>query len=175
MMSCYVLTLRTDWVMLLFSNADEVITSAVMDFVTVSFCSSREDKKAEAGLGKAALRGCCVFSQGQDSDTAHCWVFAQPHCSSWQQFPGGWAILWRNLHPKGIWTAGGQPEERTWVSLCCCSSPPQCISRQGGSCCSPCLQKQDPFHAIIAADFGSQAVTALVLSLAKSVQPQMLS
>lgn len=65
MMKCYVLTLRTDWVMILFSNTDEVIVSAMMDFVTVSFCSSREDRKANTGLGKAALRGCCVFSQGQ--------------------------------------------------------------------------------------------------------------
>lgn len=55
-MRCYVLTLRTDWVMILFSDIGEVITSAVMDFVTVSFCSSRGDRKAKASLGKAALR-----------------------------------------------------------------------------------------------------------------------
>lgn len=56
MMKCCVLALRPDWVMILFSNIGEGITSAMMDFVTVSFCSSRADREAKAGLGKAALR-----------------------------------------------------------------------------------------------------------------------
>lgn len=52
MMKCYVPTLTMDLVTILFLNISEVITKelGVMDLVTVSFCSSREDRKAKADL-----------------------------------------------------------------------------------------------------------------------------
>lgn len=52
MMKCYVPTPTMDLVTILVLNIGEVITRELraMDFVTVSFCSSREDRKAKADL-----------------------------------------------------------------------------------------------------------------------------
>lgn len=88
--------------MILFSDIGEVITSAVMDFVTVSFCSSREDRKAKASLGKAALRWCCVFSQvqGRGAVTLHTTVCLLSLSATA-------AVAWDSTFLGGEWSSGG--------------------------------------------------------------------
>lgn len=176
-MKCYVLTLRTDWGMILFSNIGEVVMSALCDCSILPI-----QKETQAGLGKAALRGCCVFSQGQDRMLWHCTLLGG--CSASVQllllpdssFPEESDPLEESSLKRDL-NCWGQPEERTQpmaepVPLLL---PTPVHLQAGWELLQPCLQKQDPVHATIAAAFGSQAVTALLLSLAKAVQTQMLS
>lgn len=128
MMKCYVPTLTTDLVTILFLNIGEVIARelGVIDFVTVSFCSSREDRKAKADpVQKAARWWGCVISpcqgQGRGEElwpphaTRRLLSLGATHAFAWERhrFPSWWVILWRSRHAKGISTAAGKPEGRT--------------------------------------------------------------
>lgn len=149
-MKCYVLTLWTDWGMILFPNIGEVTMSALCDCFILLIQRSQESKGrpgesspqgllcVQPGPGQAAvtLLGVCSASEQLLLFlTAVSWVLSDPLEES---------SLKRGLN---CW---GQPEERTQAM----GEPvplllPTTVHLQAGwELLQPCLQEQDPIHAI---------------------------